>query len=219
MNTYFIGADKRIFSALKLDNHINIIYVEWIRPFKNETLCHYSKRLSGIINTKEPFVLVGVSFGGMVVVEISKILNPVCSIIISSTAISNNLPAFYSLAGKLKLINLLPAWLIKSSNKLTQNYFFGVKSSNEKKLLTRIIDDTDSVFLKWAIGSILSWGNKTKPKHLYHIHGTHDKILYTKKVEPDFLIKNGTHFMIYQKADEISTLINNLILKNMAEYE
>ncbi|WP_051584664.1 hypothetical protein [Pedobacter jeongneungensis] len=66
--------------------------------------------------------------------------------------------------------------------------------------------------MKWAIGSILSWKNKTIPEKIYHIHGTNDKILYSKIAKPDFVIENGTHFMVYQNAEEISGIINKLLL-------
>lgn len=80
-------------------------------------------------------------------------------------------------------------------------------------MLNKIVEETDSKFLKWAIGIILPWNNQTRPKNLYQIHGTNDKIFPIKKVEPDFKIKNGTHFMVYQNAEEISTLLNDLIYK------
>jgi len=217
MNAYFIsglGADQRIFSKLKLSEKINIIHIEWINPNQNETLEVYAERLSRIIDTSKPFALVGVSFGGMIAVEIAKLLKPVATIIISSTILSSHLPALYRFAGKFRLLNLIPAKLLKASNKLTQHYYFGTKSSSEKILLNRIIKDTDPHFLKWAIGSILSWENKVKPEKIFHIHGTKDKILYSKKAMPDFLIENGTHFMVYQNAKKISGLIDQLILNN-----
>ncbi|SDF62642.1 Thioesterase domain-containing protein [Pedobacter terrae] len=79
MNAYFIsglGADQRIFSRLKLSEKISIIHVEWINPNKNETLEVYAERLSRIIDTSKPFALVGVSFGGMIAVELAKLLKP-----------------------------------------------------------------------------------------------------------------------------------------------
>jgi len=215
MNTYFIsglGADKRIFSRLKLHRSINIIHVEWINPLRKELLSEYAKRLSEIIDTSEKFALVGVSFGGMIAVEIAKILNPVLTIVISSTIQSNTLPPLYKFASKLKLVEIIPSWLIKSSNRLTQKFFFGTQSNAEAKLLTKIINDTDRRFLKWAIGSILSWRNDLIPERLYHIHGTKDKILYSRKSNPDFVIENGTHLMVYQNAAEISEIINKLII-------
>lgn len=214
MNAYFIsglGADRRIFSKIKLDERIDIIHVDWITPLKNESLLSYAKRLSEIIDTDKPYALVGVSFGGMIAVEISKILNPLLTIAISSTILSYELPVLYRLAGKLRLIKLIPSGLIKSSNRFSQNFFFGTKSIEEKTLLSRIISDTDPKFLKWAIGSILEWRNIIRPDRLYHIHGTKDKILYSK-AKPDFSIQNGTHFMVYQNAKEISGIIDKLVL-------
>nr|WP_276904132.1 alpha/beta hydrolase [Pedobacter kyonggii] len=217
MNTYFIsglGADKRIFSKLKLTENINIIHIDWIIPNKNESLASYANRLSKVVDLSQPFALVGVSFGGMIAVEIAKILKPATTIIISSTMLSAHLPALYRFAGKLGLLKFIPAQFLKSSNKLTQNYYFGTRSSSEKTLLSKIIKDTDPYFLKWAIGSILSWENKIKPKNTYHIHGTNDKILYSKIAQPDFVIENGTHFMVYQNAEEISGIIDKIILDN-----
>lgn len=216
MNTYFIsglGADKRIFSKLKLNEKINIIHIEWINPVKHELLSAYAERLSKVIDKSQPFALVGVSFGGMIAVEIAKVLKPATTIIISSTMLSTQLPALYRFAGKLRLLNFIPARLLKSSNKLTQNYYFGTRSNSEKTLLSKIIKDTDPYFLKWAIGSILSWENKIKPERIFHIHGTNDKILYSKTAKPDFVIENGTHFMVYQNAAEISRIIDLIVLK------
>jgi len=215
MNAYFIsglGADKRIFSKLKLSEKINIIHIDWIKPNKNEALEVYAERLSRIIDTSQPFALAGVSFGGMIAVEIAKILTPTMTVIISSTMISSQLPELYRFTAKLGLLKLIPAKLLKSSNKLTQNYYFGTRSGTEKALLSKIIKDTDPHFLKWAIGSILGWKNKIRPENIYHIHGTKDKILYSKTAKPDFVIENGTHFMVYQNAAEISDIISELIL-------
>ena len=215
MDTYFIsglGADKRIFSKLKLDEKINIIHIDWINPVKNESLSAYAERLSKVIDKSQPFALVGVSFGGMIAVEIAKVLKPTTTVIISSTMLSMHLPAPYRFAGKFGLLKLIPAKFLKSSNKLTQSYYFGTRSGSEKALLSKIIKDTDPYFLKWAIGSILSWENKIKPERIFHIHGTNDKILYSKKTTPDFVIENGTHFMVYQNASEISGIIDKLLL-------
>ena len=148
----------------------------------------------------------------MVAVEMAKLLNPATKIIVSSTMLSTHLPPLYRFAGKLGLLKFIPAKFLKSSNKLTQNYYFGTRSNSEKTLLSKIIKDTDPYFLKWAIGSILSWKNENRPERIYHIHGTNDKILYSKIAQPDFIIVNGTHFMVYQNAEEISGIINKLLL-------
>jgi len=149
----------------------------------------------------------------MIAVEMAKLLKPNVTIVISGTILSEDLPIIYKLAGKLGIIKFTPANILKSSNGLTQNYFFGTKLKEEKALLNEIVKDTDANFLKWAIGSIVKWKNNTKPANLVWIHGNNDKILYTKKAKPDFLIKDGTHFMVYQNANEISEILNSVLAK------
>ncbi|MCZ4245755.1 alpha/beta fold hydrolase [Pedobacter punctiformis] len=215
MKVYLIsglGADKRIFSKIKLDNQFEIIHLDWIEYSESDDMISYAKKLSKGIDHTKPFCIVGVSFGGMIATEIAKILNPKITIVISSIINSKQLPRLYKFSGNLGLLNIIPAAVLKSSNKLTQNYYFGTKLPEEKDLLNKIVEDTDPNFLKWAIGVILAWNNQVRPKNLYHIHGTNDKIFPIKKVEPDFVIKNGGHFMVYQNAEEISTLINTLLI-------
>lgn len=187
MNAYLIsglGADKRIFSKINLNPSVNIIHLDWIPFSKNQTLKDYAINLSKEINTTVPFVIIGVSFGGMIATEIAKHLNPVKTIIISSTIYNSQFQWIYKLSGKLNLLKLIPSWLLKSSNKFTQNYYFGTKSLEDKGLLSKIVEDTDPLFLKWAIGAILKWDNNVRPLNLLHIHGDNDKIFPIKKWNP-----------------------------------
>lgn len=68
-----LGADERVFTFLNLPYKIKT--VNWISPQVNESIELYSKRISTKIDTTTPFALLGVSFGGLVVAEINKILH------------------------------------------------------------------------------------------------------------------------------------------------
>jgi hypothetical protein len=79
MTLYFIsglGADKRIFEKLQFSNSFKLVFIDWIVPVKNEPLRDYATRLSHTINTSEPFVIIGLSFGGMIATELSPIVSP-----------------------------------------------------------------------------------------------------------------------------------------------
>ncbi len=104
-----LGADKRIFDSLNLD--YPLIPVDWIEPTENESLKDYSNRLLKVIDTKSDFALLGVSFGGLVAVEISKVLKPRLTIIISSAETKNELRPIYRGVGKIGLLNKLPKHL------------------------------------------------------------------------------------------------------------
>ena len=101
---YFVpglGADERLFSKLKLDGFEKRC-IKWIPPLKNESLPGYAERLSAQINAGESFSLIGVSFGGMIAVEMSQFLNPKHLILISSAK------TCYEIPGSMKLFRYLP---------------------------------------------------------------------------------------------------------------
>jgi pimeloyl-ACP methyl ester carboxylesterase len=212
VTVYFIsglGADKRAFQKLELPENLLIKYIEWIDNSENESLSNYCLRLCNQIYTAEPFTLIGLSFGGIVAVELSKILQPAQIILISSVSTSAQLPMSrlgHSLIKTLHLYKCIPSFIFKNVNAVTY-WLFGVKKKDEKKLLTQIITDTPSLFAKWAMGKILTWENTSRPKNLFHIHGTADKLFPIKNITADVRINDGGHFMVYSKAEEISKIL------------
>lgn len=202
-----LGADKRVFKSLTLD--CEIIPLEWITPMRNESLESYSSRLSRLINTDEEFGIIGVSFGGLVATEISKLLNPKITILISSAETCKELRFVYRLAGKLKLIQFIPSALFNLPRTLAL-WVFGTKN----KLLIDILDDTDLNFAKWAIQELISWENEnTVLNPILKISGEKDKLIPPNVDENTTVIPDGQHFMIIDKAKEISEIINYSIRK------
>ena len=201
-----LGIDKRVFDKIDFGK-LNPEFIEWIEPLKNEPLSEYCKRISQKINVENP-TIIGLSFGGIVAVEIAKIIKTEKVILIASAKTKSELPLLYRIAGKLKINMLIPATILKQQNFLT-NWFFGVKSDEDKKLLGKILEDTNLNFLKWAINEIANWKNEQKALNCIHIHGNKDKIIPIKNVEVDFVIKNGGHFMTVNKPKELEKILKN----------
>lgn len=65
-----LGADERVFKKLDLVP-LEPVYLKWIPPHKNESVESYASRLLSQITEKNP-VLIGLSFGGMMAIEIAK---------------------------------------------------------------------------------------------------------------------------------------------------
>ena len=93
-----LGADERVFQFLKL-NH-KLIPLPWLTPEKNESIEKYAKRMAEMINTEDEFGILGLSFGGLVAVELSKLLNPKVTVLISSAETKDGLRSLYKLVGK-----------------------------------------------------------------------------------------------------------------------
>lgn len=201
-----MGVDQRVFANIDFRN-LDIEFIDWITPLKNEDIKAYAKCIAQNIKTENP-VLIGLSFGGILAVEISKIIKAEKVILIASAKTKNELPKIYRYAGKLKLNRLIPVSILKQSNFIT-NWFFGIKAKSESIMLKNILKITDSVFLKWAINEIVNWQNTSIPKKCIHIHGDKGKIIPIKDIKADFVIKNGGHFMIVNKSKEIEKIIQN----------
>ena len=93
IHVYFMpgmSANSLIFERIKLPSKFHSHFLEWIPPLKSESLKDYSVRLSKSIKHQNP-ILIGVSFGGLIMQEVSKIINAKKVIIISSVKSRNEL--------------------------------------------------------------------------------------------------------------------------------
>ena len=199
-----LGADEKIFTNLHIKGY-ELRYIPWIRPHKKERIDAYAKRMSEFIK-EDSAVLLGVSFGGMMGIEIAKLMPLHKLYIVSSVKSSGEMPRWMKAAGKLKLHKILPVSLHKYTEKI-DNARLGVSTKEEKEMVRTYRKNADLVFVDWAISQILNWKNNWHPDNIIHIHGDKDRIFPVKKVQPAFIIKDGTHMMIYNRAGEISEFI------------
>ena len=182
-----------------------VVHIDWILPLENETLQNYALRISENISD-ENSILIGLSFGGILSVEISKIKKFKKVFLLSSAKTKFEIPFYYRFLGKLNLLRIIPSSILKRLNSLTY-LVFGAKTNFEKNLLKDIIKNTDKHFLKWALHQIMSWKNENYSENIVHIQGDSDLILPHNFIKYDYLIKDGTHFMTLNQSKEIETII------------
>ena len=199
-----LGADEKVFSNLQMKGY-QLQYIPWLKPDKNEPLDLYAKRMAEPIKDDSP-VLIGVSFGGMMGIEIAKQLPLRKLFIISSIKTTNELPGWMKIAGTMKLNKLLPLQSYRYSERIDSNRL-GVTSIEEKEMVKAYRKSADPTYLHWAIDKVVNWKNNWNPDNLVHIHGDKDKIFPIKKIHPTHIIKEGTHMMIFNRAREISAFI------------
>ncbi|MDI7226955.1 hypothetical protein QMM92_20000, partial [Leptospira santarosai] len=93
----------------------------------------------------------------------------------------------------------------------TSSYLFGITSPKDKQLLKDFIKSTDTTFIKWAIRSILKWTNDQTSNKVVHLHGDKDKLFPIRTILKPIIIKDGGHFMILDKSEEISIKLNEIL--------
>ena len=170
-----LGADWRMFQFLKLPGHLQKHYVEWIAPKDiDEPLPDYVERLKQQITSPNP-ILIGLSFGGVVAIELAKVLQPHKIIIISSLATRFALPWYYRILGKTQLHRWVPLKVLQRGLSVAP-WFFGAHTRPERKLLREVILDIDEQFLRWSLGQLLDWPQEDTLPGLVQIHGTADRL-------------------------------------------
>ena len=205
-----LGVDQRAFRNLQIEG-VELVHISWIDPLKNESLTEYAGRLFHSASISKEYNLIGVSFGGMIAQEFEKIQKPKSLFLASTISSSNELSALFKFGGKLKLYKIIPRIFLIRANWLTYS-LFGAKSVEDKNLLKEILKDTDSSFLRWAMGAIVQWKNELSSKGI-RIHGAKDKILPIRK-KLDFSIQEAGHFMIVTHGKELSQFIAKSLLPN-----
>ena len=204
-----LGADKKAFQYLTIEN-AELIHIEWIDPLSHESLESYARRLFEINIKDEQYNLMGLSFGGMLAQEFSKLKTPENLILISTISSRNDLPKLMKLAGAIRLHRIIPNRLIKSVNFITR-YLFGTQNPKVDQIFRQIQKDTDPCYVKWAIDAILGWNNKEQVKGI-RLHGDNDKLLPLKH-NVENVIRNGGHLMLIDHSAEVSSIINQQLIR------
>lgn len=212
MKAYFISgmaADERVFKYVRLPEGYEIVHLTWITPQKDESLPSYALRMAERIDTSQPFVLVGLSFGGMLVTEIAKRFPPVKTILIASIPLSTHLPGYFRVVAALRLHKVVPIALVKTAARLKR--FITNEKSEDKKLLWEIIRSSDPTFIRWSMEAILKWKNEEMPQPVLHIHGTRDEILPARYTKPTHIIPKAGHLVVMTRPDEVNTILYNAL--------
>jgi pimeloyl-ACP methyl ester carboxylesterase len=206
-----LGASSKIFEYLNLPTaQYTCHYLEWLTPLSpEESISNYAHRLSQSITEPNP-VLVGVSFGGIIVQEMATFINPEKVVIISSVKSETEFPKKFDVFKLTKVYKLFPSSYINSIGMFIKEKFGG-KLKKRIELYERYQIRLDAAYLDWAFHTILHWKKTYKTTNLYHIHGTKDLIFPAKYITEFIPVKHGTHIMILNKAKEISKILQDIL--------
>jgi len=199
-----LGADERVFANLQIKGY-ELHHIPWLVPEKNESIEKYAARMAAYFKHESP-VLIGVSFGGMIGIEIARQIPLKKLIIISSIKTKNEMPGWMKIIGRMKLNKLVPFQSYKLAGSI-ENRRLGISNEEERKMVRAYRRKADPIYVTWAVDKVLNWKNDWQPEHLVHIHGDKDRIFPIQKISPSHIIKDGTHLMIYNRAREIGEFL------------
>ena len=206
-----MGADTRVYNNIDL-NENEVISVDWIEPHKTDTLKTYAQKLIFQYNITPNSIVIGNSLGGMIAVEIAKILPLKKVILISSIKTIDEAPWYFSMFRKLPVYELIPGKAFTSMGFLIK-FVFGKMSDADSWLFNDMLKNSSPTFVKWAMKAVLAWDNKDVPPNTYIITGDKDHVFDYRRIKDAITIKGGSHIMVFDKAKEINKILKKILKK------
>jgi len=221
-----LGADHHIFDGLDVPG-VSWAHLSWLMPEGDEALGSYARRMSAGIRGAAPAedvttggsgarleaeapILLGVSFGGMMAIEIAKLFPAATVILVSSIRHWRQLPLPIKMTTHLGLGKWTPPANLRLLAPL-QDYFLGVETPADSRLVRKYRGNVDPHYLQWAIRHIAGWQNEWQPASFYHIHGSKDRIFPLSLVEPTHVVEGGGHLMIHNRPEEINKILISIL--------
>jgi pimeloyl-ACP methyl ester carboxylesterase len=209
-----LAASPAIFENIHLPSgRFECHYLEWLLPEKDEPLAAYVKRLAQGIKHQNP-VLVGVSFGGIIVQELAPLVQARKTVIISSVRCNAEFPRRMRFAKKTLVYRLFPTWLMQEIGWLAQMFRGKNAIARRLKLYDKFMSVRDKKYLDWAFKTIINWDRCEPDTSVIHIQGDADEVFPAKYLQDYIAVKGGTHIMIITKAKWLNENLPGLIEKN-----
>lgn len=206
-----LAASSAIFERIELPvATFEIVLLEWEIPLYNESLPDYAKRIATKITHPNP-VLIGVSFGGILVQEIAAFVQARKVIIISSVKSNLEFPRRMKIAKTTKAYKLIPMSLILNLENLAK-FSFGWKINQRIKLYEKYLSVRDINYLEWAVEKVILWDRTVIDESVIHLHGDNDDVFPIKYIQKCIVVKGGTHIMILSKYKWLNANLPNIIL-------
>jgi pimeloyl-ACP methyl ester carboxylesterase len=193
-----LAASVAIFERIKLsESEFEVVYLEWEIPKEKESLLEYAKRMTEKVKHENP-VLIGVSFGGILVQEMARFITVRKIIIISSVKSNLEFPKRMIIAKNTKAYKLIPLGLVQNIESLAK-FSFGKKVNQRLKLYEKFLSVRDKHYLDWSIEQVIMWERNEVDERVIHIHGDLDDVFPIKYIKKCIVVKGGTHVMIINK--------------------
>jgi pimeloyl-ACP methyl ester carboxylesterase len=205
-----LGADHRLFHRQNAALRASVEVPAWIHPLPRERINDYAARIAPTIRSRPPYFLGGVSFGGMVAMEVAQHVSCQGVILISSCRSCRAIPLWQRFIAR-PLARAVPAHVQKWVDLHVPGALrpLGKCTPADRSLVLHMIRDTPAAFLRWSLREALRWrGVNDLPVPIHHIHGRRDRTIPCPRDGVDQFIPDGGHLIALTHADAVNAFID-----------
>jgi pimeloyl-ACP methyl ester carboxylesterase len=198
-----LGGDPRLFDGQR-SAFPELVTPRWIEPDTNESLADYAARFATVIDPGRPCFLGGVSFGGVVALEVASHLKTrecyLLGSIRSPKQMPNRLKILSSIASLIIIPKRLSPWVLTCGGRWLNPMVRGALHQ---------LKDSDETFLRWAAGAILKWTPSAGVERVrvVQIHGDRDRVFPIGQVSADKTIARAGHLVSLTHGKEVNQFL------------
>jgi pimeloyl-ACP methyl ester carboxylesterase len=208
MHFYLIpgmGANAQLYSKFQLPGVMHAL--DWPHHGDARTLADYAKILASQITTTHN-ILVGSSMGGMVATELSHLVRPMATILLSAPSGRHQFPMTLKTLDHLGLHKIVgPQQLYRLAH--AADLFMGFKNPEDRKRFYDMLQTNGPEFLHFSVRAVLAWQHDSVPTGPYiHVLGSRDRLFKAHKIPHSAVVRGAGHFATHEKSEVICKLID-----------
>lgn len=189
-----LGTSERLFAKLDFGVH-ELHFIEFPIPKEAESLSTYIDQLSDKIDTSEPFMLLGFSFGGIFANELAHRLHPEKLILCSTFVDPNELPLKVKFVKWIQLYRWIPDSLYQYDNRISR-FVLRLFGRGIQRLMVEIMKQAGPLMSKWSMRTVLPWNGRIPSGKTIRIHGLNERIIPINGLEKVDHALPGGHFLV-----------------------
>jgi pimeloyl-ACP methyl ester carboxylesterase len=204
-----MGADHRLYGKLKL-HYGEMHLMDWVAHEDAKDLTDYARIIARHIRT-EHNVIIGSSMGGMVAAELTDIVSPLGTVLISAPRNRSEFPPILKLADFLGPHRAMGPKTLMKLNKVA-NTFMGFSTKEHEALFYEMLRGNGEDFLHFSVRAVLGW--KHRPQlagQVLQIIGERDRLFKEKRMQSPVIVRNSGHFLAYEQPETLARLINTWV--------
>lgn len=213
-----LGVDGRLFEPQRAVLP-DLLVPEWPSPEPRESLAHYAARMAAAVKAAEsgPVVVGGVSFGGMLALEMSQHLDTRAVALIASCRSPRGvcLPLRFAEYPARVLPSALVSWSRVFAPLVVGR---GGVPREHRAMLIEMIRGVSVPLLRWGARAIMEWpGRDELAVPVHHIHGDRDWVIPVAGVKPTQVVHGGAHVLNLSHPDEVNGFLRKACCGNNRE--